>query len=1131
MPTGYLVSLGSNGALDSGDVIGGGGATFTTQTALGSGQWVWSGTAGGTQYSNVTEPGQYYLATNGSVYFVPDYGTVATLTSAGVVSAPNYAGITYGTSANEAITGTSGADVIYGGATTSATGTGNDTIGAGAGNDTIHGGDGNDSITGGTGADSIDGGTGTDTASYSGATSGVNANLAYGSGSLGEAAGDTFTSVENLTGSGYNDKLAGNAGANSIAGGAGADTIVGGAGNDTIDGGAGDDALRGGAGTDSILGGTGNDSITGGLGSDTIDGGDGNDTIHGGTPNGEEGVGGTGAIGSSFTAISLGTFADIDTYEGNGSSENAANLVGTYGSAGAPLYTSLVSVLEIDSNGDGRLSDNDYGTTTEPIVINGTTYYVDSNQTFNATVTFTDGTTGNFTAVVFQTTTGQIYLAPELTNNADNILLTSKPIQSVTLNSTEVTDTLLAAERVDADWQVVANDTSADSLSGGAGNDVIDAGAGNDTVDGGTGADSVSAGAGDDTVTLTGVFGNDTISGGEIGETATGDTLNASGLTQNTTLTYSGAESGTLSDGTSTATFTQIETIRLGSGNDSVDASAATGGINLDAGGGADTVWGSAYNDTIIAGAGNDVIADGAGNDHVDAGAGNDTIGGWTGNDTFLGGDGDDRIEGGDGADSIAGGAGNDLLVGYDAAGLATGSTTIGQDDGLADTIDGGTGNDTIAGGGGADSLSGGDGDDRFLLHGGFGADTIIGGEAAETAGDTLDATALTTNTTVTYTGTESGSIADPTSSASFSQIETLRLGSGNDTVDASAATGGVNVDGGVGADLITGGAGADTLAGGRGADTIGGGAGADEIHLGSGDGTTDVVDIDVGGGDDRIHDFAAPTVNADGSYSGHDLLDVGDLTDALGNPVRAWDVTVTDTIGDGSGDAILNFPGGESVTLVGVSPAQVDSAAELRAMGIPCFARGTRIATTRGEVPVEDLREGDRVITLDHGAQTLRWVGSRRVAAIGDNAPVVIEAGTFDNPRDLVVSPLHRLLVTGWMAELHFGELEVLAAARHLVDGAAIRIRPGGEIEYFHLLFDEHEIVFADGAAAESFYPGEEGIARLDPSARAAILSRIPDRAAYGPTSRRCLKAHEAALLRPAATAATARRDQPLRA
>ncbi|OYX42885.1 MAG: hypothetical protein B7Z02_10590 [Rhodobacterales bacterium 32-67-9] len=1121
MPTGYLVSLGANGALDPGDVIGGSGVAFTTQTALGSGQWVWSGTSGGTQYSNVTQPGQYYLATNGGVYFVPDAGTVTTLTSASVVSGPSYGGSLYGTSANETISGSGASEVIFGGATTSPTGTGNDTISAGAGNDTVYAGDGNDSISGGSGTDSIDGGAGTDTASYSGAASGVNVNLAYGSGSLGDAAGDSLTGVENLSGSGYNDYLVGDGGANSITGGGGADSLVGGAGADTLDGGSGDDLLRGGAGNDSLLGGIGNDSLSGGLGSDTIDGGDGNDTILGGAAGGQEGIGGAGTIGSSFTAISLGTFADVDSAEGNGISEGASNLLGTYGSSGAPLYTSFVSVRVFDTNPDGVISDNDFGATPEPIVINGTTYYVDSNQTFNATVTFTDGTTGSFTAVVFQTTTGQVYLAPELTNNADNLLLTSKPIQSVTLNSTEITDTYLAAERIDADWQVAVNDTSADSLSGGAGNDVIDAGAGGDTVDGGTGADSVTAGAGDDTIMLTGVYGYDTISGGETGETASGDTLDASSLTQNTTLTYTGTESGTLSDGTSTATFTQIEKVRIGSGNDSVNASAATGGINVDAGGGADTITGGAYNDTIVAGAGDDVIGDGDGNDYVDAGAGNDTIGGWTGNDTFLGGDGDDRIEGGDGADSISGGAGNDLLVGYDAAGLATGSTTIGQDDGLADTIDGGAGNDTIAGGGGADSLSGGDGDDRFLLQSGFGADTITGGEAAETTGDTLDATALTGNTTVTFTGTESGSIADATSAASFSQIEALRLGAGSDTVDASATTGGVNVDGGAGDDVITGGSGADTLAG---------GAGADEIRLGSSDGTADVVDLNAGDGGDRIHDFEVPTLNPDGSYTGHDRLDVSDLTNATGTPVRAWDVTVTDTVGDGSGDAVLIFPGGESVTLVGVSPTEVDSGPELRAMGIPCFASGTRIATTRGEVPVEALREGDRVITLDHGAQTLRWIGARRVAAVGDAAPVLIEAGCLGNTRDLVVSPLHRVLVSGWMAELHFAELEVLVAAQHLVNGVTVRSRPGGEIEYFHLLFDAHEIVFADGAAAESFYPGAEALARLDPVARAEVLSRLarlgrtgPDQTrpdGYGPTARRCLRAHEAALMRPAVAA-----------
>ena len=76
MPVGYPVSLGQDNALTAGDIIGGGGATsFAAQSALGTGQWTWSGTRAGTTHVNSTEAGRYYLATDGGVYFVPDAGT------------------------------------------------------------------------------------------------------------------------------------------------------------------------------------------------------------------------------------------------------------------------------------------------------------------------------------------------------------------------------------------------------------------------------------------------------------------------------------------------------------------------------------------------------------------------------------------------------------------------------------------------------------------------------------------------------------------------------------------------------------------------------------------------------------------------------------------------------------------------------------------------------------------------------------------------------------------------------------------------------------------------------------------------------------------------------------------------
>ncbi|MBF9032483.1 type I secretion protein [Rhodobacterales bacterium HKCCE3408] len=166
MPSGYLVSLGTNSRLDEIDGISGALVSFTTAQTIGSGQWMWSGTWNGNTYTNTVEPGVYYLATNGNVYFVPDYGPVGTLTEGGVLSAPSFAlndGIVEGTDGADLInasytdldgtTTSTGADSIRGGG-------GNDTIDGRAGADTIYGDGGNDSILGGAGADLIHGDSG-----------------------------------------------------------------------------------------------------------------------------------------------------------------------------------------------------------------------------------------------------------------------------------------------------------------------------------------------------------------------------------------------------------------------------------------------------------------------------------------------------------------------------------------------------------------------------------------------------------------------------------------------------------------------------------------------------------------------------------------------------------------------------------------------------------------------------------------------------------------------------------------------------------------------------------------------------------------------------------------------------------
>ncbi len=133
-------------------------------------------------------------------------------------------------------------------------------------------------------------------------------------------------------------------------------------------------------------------------------------------------------------------------------------------------------------------------------------------------------------------------------------------------------------------------------------------------------------------------------------------------------------------------------------------------------------------------------------------------------------------------------------------------------------------------------------------------------------------------------------------------------------------------------------------------------------------------------------------------------------------------------------------------------------------------FSRGTRITLASGaQCPIEDLKVGDRVLTRDHGAQEVRWIGQSTVRATGDFAPIVIKAGTLNNEGDLVVSPDHRLFVYQRSDRIGAGQRELLVKARHLVNGQSVYVMQGGFVDYFQILFDRHHIIYAEGIAAES--------------------------------------------------------------
>ena len=185
----------------------------------------------------------------------------------------------------------------------------------------------------------------------------------------------------------------------------------------------------------------------------------------------------------------------------------------------------------------------------------------------------------------------------------------------------------------------------------------------------------------------------------------------------------------------------------------------------------------------------------------------------------------------------------------------------------------------------------------------------------------------------------------------------------------------------------------------------------------------------------------------------------------------------------------------------------------------VPCFVAGTLIQTETGQRRVEDLRPDDLVWTLDRGLQPLRWIGQRTVAALGSFAPVHVAAGTFGDHSQLMLSPQHRILVRDPLADLVFGTPEVLVAAKHLIDGRNVTSCEGGSVTYVHLLFDQHEIVMANGLATESFLPGPQTVEAFEDDVIDEIAMLFPDLdletgQGYGDAARQVLKKHEAKML-----------------
>ena len=744
-----------------------------------------------------------------------------------------------------------------------------------SGANVIDGGQGNDTVRGAAGADTLKGGLGTDTADYASSTSGVTVNLAEKSGYGGDAQGDTYDSIENVSGSDFADSLTGNTADNLLQGGAGNDTLVGGSGADSLVGGDGidtvdyttssigvsaslatntgvggdaegdtylgvenlrgtgyQDVLTGDGANNLLFGGGGNDSLTGGAGADTISGGGGSDTVDYSASdaavtvnlatNSATGGDAEGDVLSELEAV-VGSSKD-DILIGNSS----ANLL-----SGGAGDDSLVGAAGADTLSGGAGTDSvDYSASDAGVTVN----------LANGT-----GLGGDAQGDVIDT--------------VENI------------KGSEFADNLIGS-------------TASNVLSGGDGNDTLRGGAGQDTLNGGLGIDTADYADSADAVAV------DLSTGlGSAGD-ALGDMLssieNVIGSDRNDTIVgdargnviNSGAGNDLLVGGAG------ADTIDGGTGSDTIDYSGSTVSVTVDLLANSGT-GGDAEGDlllrleNVIGTSASDVLLGNLVANNLQGGSGNDTLSGNGGADTLSGGVGTDTADysastSGVSVDIAAGiGSGGDaegdILSGIEnLAGSASADVLIG--DSLANRLAGNAGNDTLIGGGGADTLVGGTGIDTASYAGSNNAVSVALDGSAGVGGDAQ------------------GDI--------IQEVENLEGSDFNDRLSGSSA-----------ANVLTGGAGDDTLNGGAGADTLVGGTGSDTADYGLSANAVS-VNLDTGGatGGDALGDFLSSIENLTGSSSNDTLVG-----DGLGNVISGG--TGNDfVVGGGGGDTLTGGSGDDTV-------------------------------------------------------------------------------------------------------------------------------------------------------------------------------------------------------------------------
>lgn len=1048
------------------------------------------------------------------------------------------------------------------------TGDDNDVIVAGAGDDHVEAGDDDDDVQGNDGDDFIQAGEGNDSV-----TGDLGNDRIYGG--TREDATDPTHLVDAVDPDADNnrDLLAGGMGNDSIYGGDDDDTLSGGLDDDYLDGGIDDDMISGDAGNDVLVGGQGADSIYGGGDRDVFVGATAGDVVEGGETgddydtldlrgagplrvtfdptNAENGtvefLDAGGAVTGTMTFIEIenvilpsdGTpTANPDTVTVDEDSDTPIDvLANDTDPNGQPLTVATATAEhgDVTINSDGTITyspimhyngpdtitytvtdpDGNTSTTTVTVTVNpvndspeaiddAASTPVDTPVTIDVLSNDLDEDGDTLSIVGTPTATnGSVSVNPDGTLNfIPDAGFTGTAVITYTMTDGTDTDTGIAVvtvggpgrdgivrgttgddlidhtyvdptdgDRVDANDAILPGDSpNADRIVAGDGNDTILAGADNDTIFGGAGDDEIVGGDGSESIH--GGAGNDTILGGDGQEVIFGedgdDFIDTRGPNPLPDIDYPGLY-----------------------------------GADTDPTNDLDTVYGGAGNDTVFTGDDADRVFGRNGNDYIDGGFDNDSLYGNAGFDTIIGSEGNDYIDGGRGDDLIFGGLDlsfPDVVNIPDSVDLRPrnnadsiqgnyGNDTIyGMDDN--DTLEGGTGNDVMYGGVDNDSIQGGDGND--VGNGDAGDDWLEG----NTGNDTLNGGAGT---------------------------DTLDGGLGNDSLSGDAgddtligAEGDDVLSGGDGDDSLDGGIDHDTITGGDGADTLVGFFGRDLLDMGT-DGRPDGVgDVAYGGFDEDtitgvgVNDTVYGGGNGEGSDQ--DVLRLG-----RSGPHRIVNLR-TDSDGNGFDGTVEFLDAGG--TVIGRSDfTNIEN--------IVCFTPGTMIATPRGEVAVEKLRVGDKVITRDNGIQEIRWAGARQMgwhdfAANPHLRPVMIKAGSLGNglpERDMMLSPNHRVLVANDRTALYFDEHEVLVAAKHLIGGKGVQAVESVGTTYIHFMFDQHEVVLSNGAWTESFQPGDFSLKGLGNAQRNEIFELFPELrtqtgiAAYQ-AARKTLKRHEARLL-----------------